>query len=105
MSWVKHPDAIRAYQERRGTALAEVKKSAKRLREELECPDCLGFEIPMLGAGLLDDIKRFERFRAAVGGDIDVDLKPYFDLVLDAVPGFKWRAHVRQDTEHRSATT
>jgi len=91
MGWTKHLDAVQAHQEGRRSALKELKTYAKALEVELDCPDLGGILVFGLGCDLHSILKQFVAFQTAVGGDEEVDLKPYFSLVLDAVTEFKWK--------------
>lgn len=96
MGWTKHPDAVQAYQSGRKEALSSVRKLAKELKQELQSPsDIHGQNILELGGALHYDLRRFTSFRRGVGGDEDVDIGPYVDLLLKVFPSFKWSVHVR----------
>ena len=96
MGWTKHPDAVRAVQGARKEALSSVRKTANTLKQELQSPDDVnGFGILELGGALHCELVRFDKLRRAVGGDEEVDLRPYVRLVLEAIPAFKWSVHVR----------
>ena len=105
MGWTKHPDIVTRYQRARSEALSNTRAVAKKLRKELECPEGVNGEAVLeLGSALHHELGQFVKLREAVGGDLDVDIKNYVGLILDASPEFKWRPHVRPHVEHRRAS-
>lgn len=105
MGWTKHYDAVRYQSAMRSKALSSLKAIVENLQSELECPDSgSGETVLELGSALHHALGQFVKLREAVGGDYDVDVSVYVHLILDAIPAFKWRAHVRPHVEHRRAS-
>jgi hypothetical protein len=105
MGWTKHPDAVKAHQERRREALSNIKDLAKEIAGALRDPELFSNRAFELGSLLHTELQGFVYLCAAVGGGEDVDLRPYFHLVLETIPAFKWRPHASQSIEHQCASS
>ena len=95
MGWTKHPDAVKAHQERRREALSNIKDLAKEIAGVIKNPELFSSQAFELGSLLHTELQGFAYLCNAVGGGEDVDLDPYFHLICTLIPAFKWRNHVR----------
>jgi hypothetical protein len=100
MGWTKHPDAVRAHQERRREALSNIKSLAKEIAKVLKDPELFPSKAFELGSLLHTELQGFAYLCAAVGGGEDEDMRPYFDLLFQTIPSFEWRPNASQSFEH-----
>lgn len=100
MGWTKHSDAVQAHRVARSESYVSVKKLAQEVRREVKNPDDLnGVQLFELAYDLHAELQRFARLRSAVGGQEDVSLKPFIDLLLEIIPQIGW-THVRENPRH-----
>ena len=97
MGWTKRGDAVRHLKKLRKARLRQLQELASQFKDQNKCPE-LGTGEALLELAVLmhTEAKAFTKLREMVRGDLEVEIDPYVQMILQVIPRFKWSVYAEE---------